>query len=412
MFSILGSTIVQFVLIIWIAIETQSELILGLASIAAFGPFLILGPIAGVLVDRLNRKAIIIIADATIAISTLVAIFLFYSENMNLLWFFLIITIRGIGDVFHSTTVGAMMPTMIPQKHLGRMNGINALSNGVVRIIGPAIAAGLLIVWREADLLWADVVTFIIALIPLFFISIPKVATTLKKGAKFSFFADFKDGLKTISNIKGLVPLLVMFMVVNFFFTPIGTLLPLFVTKTHGGFEAEYAIVVIFMQIGTVVGGLIMTFFKGFRKKALSSYIALLWIYTVVSTLILVPPEMTGRFWLIGSILFLVMFVLPVINVSMITAFQTIVPREKLGRTMSVLGTISSSITPIAMLLSGVIGEYVAIPWIFLGSGVLGLLISSAIWFLTKAPQLDDSIIEITEQQAIAALGKSMEITE
>ena len=78
LFSMLGSNIVQFVLILWISFEKESELMLGLASIVGFGPFLFLGPLAGVIVDRTNRKMVILIADATIAITTLAAIFLFY----------------------------------------------------------------------------------------------------------------------------------------------------------------------------------------------------------------------------------------------------------------------------------------------------------------------------------------------
>ncbi len=399
MFSRLGSTIVQFVLVLWIAIETQSELILGLASIAAFGPFLILAPIAGVLVDRINRKAIIIIADASIAITTLAAIYLFYADSMSLLWYFFIIIIRGIGNGFHFTTLNALMPTMVPQKHLSRMNGINYIATGAINVIGPAVAGGLLTVWREADLLWIDIVTFVIAMVPLIFISIPKVATTLKKGAKFSFFADFKDGINTILNIKGMIPFLVMFMAITFFVTPISTLLPLFVTKTHAGLKTDYAIVIAFLQAGMLIGGIVMSFFKGFKKKGLSSYIAIVWTFSIISTLILVPTDIEGRFWIIGGILFISVIVLPLLNVSMMTVFQTIVPKESLGRTMSVIGVFTTSITPIAMLLAGIIGEYVPIGWVFLGTSVLGLMISSAIWFLTKAPQIDQSTSEILEKQ-------------
>ena len=400
LFSLLGSSIVSFVLILWISFETSSELMLGLASIVSFGPFLIIGPFAGVITDRLNRKMIIISADAAIAITTLAAIMLFYTGYMNLIWFFLIIAIRGIGDVFHYTTVNAMMPTMVPQKHLSRMNGINFLSNGVIRIIGPVIAAALLGIWptQPGHLLWADIITFGIALVPIIFITIPAVSSTLQKGEKISFFKDFKEIIMSIKRIKGMIGFMFMFMIVNFFFTPFSTLLPLFVVKTHAGTEASYAIVVAFLQAGTVIGGLFMTFFKGFKKKALSSYIALVWAFVVLCTLYLVP---VGAYWVIGFIMFLVTLALPVINVSVITAFQTIIPKEKLGRTMSVFGTMSSAIQPIAMLLSGVIGEYTAIPIVFLSSGLIGLFLCSAIWFLTKAPKVDDVIGIATEDQLL-----------
>lgn len=403
LFSLLGSSIVSFVLILWISFETNSELMLGLASIVSFGPFLIIGPFAGVITDRMNRKLIIISADASIAISTLAAILLFYTGYMNLIWFFIIIAVRGIGDVFHYTTVNAMMPTMVPQKHLSRMNGINFLSNGVIRIIGPVIAAALLGIWptQPGHLLWADIITFGMALIPIILITIPAVSSTLQKGERISFVKDFKEAILSIKGIKGMLGFMFMFMVVNFFFTPFSTLLPLFVVKTHVGTEASYAIVVAFLQAGTVIGGLVMTFFKGFKKKALSSYIALVWIFAVLCTLYLVP---IGTYWLIGFIMFLVTLVLPIINVSTITAFQTIIPKEKLGRTMSVLGTMSSAIQPIAMLLSGVIGEYTEIPIVFLSSGLIGLFLCSAIWFLTKAPKVDETLSMTSEDQLLQPL--------
>jgi len=403
LFSLLGSSIVSFVLILWISFETSSELMLGLASIVSFGPFLIIGPFAGVITDRLNRKMIIIIADATIAITTLAAILLFYTNNMNLILFFIIIAIRGIGDVFHYTTVNAMMPTMVPQKHLSRMNGINFLSNGVIRIIGPVIAAALLGIWptQPGHLLWADIITFGIALIPVIIISIPAVSSALQKGEKITFVRDFKEAIISIRGIKGMIGLLFMFMIVNFFFTPFSTLLPLFIVKTHAGTETSYAIVVAFLQAGTVLGGLFMTFFKGFKKKALSSYIALVWVFSVLCTLYLIP---VGTYWLIGFIMFLVALVLPMINVSMITAIQMIIPKEKLGRTMSVIGTLSSAIQPIAMLLSGIIGEYTAIPIVFLSSGLIGLFLCSAMWFLTKAPKLDETLIKSLEDQTFQPL--------
>ncbi|MHA2308230.1 MAG: MFS transporter [Candidatus Heimdallarchaeaceae archaeon] len=414
LFSMLGSNIVQFVLILWISFETESELMLGLSSLVAFGPFLVLGPIAGVLVDRLNRKLIIFSADATIAITTVAAILLFYTNNMTLYWFFIIIAIRGIGDTFHYTAVGAMMPTMVPQKHLSRMNGINSLANGVIRIIGPAIAAGFLAIGgggllRHAHLLWMDIATFTIAIVPLIMITIPKVSSALEKGEKISFFKDFKDALLTIKGINGLFPLLIMFMFVNFFFTPFGTLLPLFVVKTHFGFEADYAIVVAFLQAGTVIGSLIMTFFKGFKKKALSSYLAIMWAFSIFTTLYFLPSNelwmVNGKFWIMGAITFLIVIVLPMINVSLITAFQIIIPQEKLGRTMSVLGTLSSAIQPIAMLLSGVIGEYTGIPIVYLVSGILGVVLCSILWFTTKASSLDQTLNERMDEMKQLSLS-------
>jgi DHA3 family macrolide efflux protein-like MFS transporter len=204
-------------------------------------------------------------------------------------------------------------------------------------------------------------------------------------------------------------------MFVNFFFTPFGTLLPLFVVKTHFGLEADYAIVVAFIQAGTVAGSLFMTFFKGFRRKAFTSYLALMWAFTIFSTLYFLPSDefwlVNGKFWLIGAIGFLIVIVLPIINVSLITAFQVIIPQEKLGRTMSVLGTLSSAIQPIAMLLSGAIGEYTGIPIVYLASGLLALVLCSVMWFTTKASKLDIALNERMDEMKQLSLKAVQEPT-
>ncbi|MCG3226834.1 MAG: MFS transporter [Candidatus Heimdallarchaeota archaeon] len=152
-----------------------------------------------------------------------------------------------------------------------------------------------------------------------------------------------------------------------------------------------------------------MTFFKGFKKKALSSYLAIMWAFSIFTTLYFLPSNelwmVNGKFWIMGAITFLIVVVLPMINVSLITAFQIIIPQEKLGRTMSVLGTLSSAIQPIAMLLSGVIGEYTGIPIVYLVSGILGVVLCSILWFTTKASSLDQTLNERMDEMKQLSLS-------
>ena len=86
----------------------------------------------------------------------------------------------GVGDAFHNTIVMSILPTMIPPEQISRINGLNYLFNGIIRIVGPAIAAALLIIWSTVDLMWADIVTYVIATVFILKVKIPDVSTKIK----------------------------------------------------------------------------------------------------------------------------------------------------------------------------------------------------------------------------------------
>ncbi len=390
--SLLGSTVVQFVLIWWITLETGSELILGLASLAGFGPMVILSPIAGTIADRINRKLVIITADTLIAIITAVAIYLFYTNKFTIPWLFIVLVIRSIGDSFHNTVVVSILPTMVPDKLISRINGLNYLTNAVIRIAGPAIAAGLLILFKTVDLMWADIISFVIALVLIIKVDIPHVKTELHKGDKIHMFADLKDAFKTILNTKGLLAIGIMLIVVNLFFTPFSTMLPLFIYKTHGGTETDYALVIFFFQVGIIAGSLFMTIFKGFKKKGWVSYFAIIWTFIILTTIYFIPEGSDNLFWLIGIQFFLGTIVHPVINVSILSSIQLVIPKEKLGRASGLIATEVSNVQPLSMIFAGGFGALIGIRFVYLMSGILGIVICSLIWFLTKARTFDKQL--------------------
>ena len=352
----------------------------------------ILSPIAGTIADRINRKLVIISADTAIAIITAVAIYLFYVDKFTIFWLFIVLIIRGVGDSFHNTVVVSVLPTMVPEKMISRLNGLNYLTNAVIRIAGPAIAAGLLILFETLDLMWADIISFVIALILIIKVDIPHVETEIHKGERIHMFADLKDAFKTILNTKGLLAIGIMLIVVNLFFTPFSTMLPLFVYKTHGGTETDYALVIFFFQAGIIAGSLFMSIFKGFKKKAWVSYLAIIWTFVILTTIYLIPEGSSNLFWLIGVQFFLGTLVLPIINVSVLSSIQLVIPKEKLGRASGLIATEVSNVQPLSMIFAGGFGHLIGIRYVYLMSGILGIVICSLIWFLTKARTFDQQL--------------------
>ena len=207
-FSLLGSNIVQFVLVIWITIVTGREIYVSLAALLAFGPLVLLGPIAGVFVDRWNRKLIIGIADTFQALLTvgLLLILQFYKPSY-LVYIFILITFRGVFQAFHAPATTAIIPLMVSRKHLSRMNSINYLTTSVVLMIGPAIAASLLIVFSISQIMWIDIITWGIAIVPLILVKIPSLKKNQNldestsnlqehKKKKPSFLQEFSSGIR------------------------------------------------------------------------------------------------------------------------------------------------------------------------------------------------------------------------
>jgi DHA3 family macrolide efflux protein-like MFS transporter len=224
--SLVGSSIAQFVIIWWITSETESALYLSIASLVGFAPMVLLTPFAGVLVDRWSRKVLIGIVDFLQALVTVVLIFLFWLGGISIWQVLALLALRGIFQAFHTPAVSAIVPLMVPKPKLSRINGLNYLFSGAVTLIGPVIAALLLVLWRIDQILWIDAGTFLVALIPLLIITIPSVR---RKQDKSSFRKDFAEGLAFIKNGRGFLPLLMLATVVNFLLTPLFTLLPYYV---------------------------------------------------------------------------------------------------------------------------------------------------------------------------------------
>ncbi|MFX0060479.1 MAG: MFS transporter, partial [Candidatus Heimdallarchaeota archaeon] len=254
LFSLLGSSIVHFVIIWWINVITPDRdlaaFLLGLANFLGMLPLIVLSPIAGVFIDKWNRKHIIMIADSLQAFITFLLILIFFFRIEEVMLVIVINSLRGICQAFHFPTIKAIIPIMIPKDKLSRMNAIDYGVNGLVHIAGPAVGALLYSFFPIATVLWVDVITFFIAILPLILIKIPAIKQSEVKKDHFSFFKDFRQGIRGLKQVPGLIILLLLISVVNFLGVPFGTLLPLFVTDIHNGDPngVAYAFIVALMQ--------------------------------------------------------------------------------------------------------------------------------------------------------------------
>src|SRR4051812_49385345 len=120
--SLFGSALVQYAILWYITLNTQSGMMMTISILCGFVPTFILSPIAGVWADRYNRKMLIILADSLIAISTLVLAILFLIGYDDLWLLFVMSAVRAVGTGIQTPAVGAILPQIVPEDKLTKVN--------------------------------------------------------------------------------------------------------------------------------------------------------------------------------------------------------------------------------------------------------------------------------------------------
>ncbi|MBY8984579.1 MAG: MFS transporter [Candidatus Lokiarchaeota archaeon] len=397
--SLMGSLVVQFAITWWITIITGSALYLSLGTFLYFLPMVFLTPITGVLVDRWDRKKLIAIVDSFQSLVTVWIIVLFYLGIADPLGVILINSLRGVCQAFHMPAVSAVVPTMVPKEKLSRLNGVGYLFTSLIQLIGPVIGAVLMAFFSLQLILWIDVITFVIAVIPLLMIKIPSVRNLTEISEKVkttSFKKDFKEGIITIKIIPGLLILLFLDMIINFLVAPVNVLLPLYINVIHLGTALDLAFLSMFLNGGMILGGVITTLKKNWKHKNSTYFIGMMIVLGLLSVLGIAPRGIFILLWLgVGMI----GLILPIINTIYMTIIQTTVPPDKMGRVSSVIQSFANAMFPIGTIIAGPLAEAIGIRSVFIYGSIIGVLVVFLTWRFTKMRHIDYENLEfITEK--------------
>ncbi|MFW9948801.1 MAG: MFS transporter [Candidatus Thorarchaeota archaeon] len=376
LFSLFGSMIVSFSIAWWITIETGSPVFLAISSTLYIVSNVVILPIAGVFSDRLKKKQVIIFADSSQVIVTLVLIIFFGLGLANIYFLFLIVSLRSVFQAIHLPTANSIIPIMVPKEKLTRINGINYLFTGLVEITAPFVGAALLVIFTVSQVFWLDIFTFAIALIPLLIVRIPNVNMTPKEQKK-SFKRDFIIGFKTLRLIPGFLMILILSMFQNALNRPINALLPYYVKVIHSGGVLDLAIVMGFMQGSSFVGAMITSIKKKWSHP-MNIYFMGLIIAGVGYLMFAFVPK--GLIPIIGIAAIIYTFFIPIVNSLYMTMVQTVVPKDKIGRIISIDYALSMAISPIATLISGFLTEIIGLLNLIIYCAIIGIALTFPVW--------------------------------
>lgn len=266
--SLFGTAMTRFALTLWAWQITGQATSLALVSFFGFIPELLFTPLAGPLIDRWNRKWVMMISDLTAGVATLALLVLYTTGHLEIWHVYVAAILEGAGASFQFPAYTAAISTMIPKAQLGRVNGLMGLVDCLPGILAPLVAGALIIPLGLGGILAIDVVTFIIALGALLIVPIPQPATTLTgEQAKGSLRQEMLYGFRYIWQRPGLRYLQVIFLwAVAAHSFERALIAPMVLART-GNNAAILAGVASATAAGEVAGGVLMSIWGGPRRR-------------------------------------------------------------------------------------------------------------------------------------------------
>lgn len=373
-FSLFGSALVQFALIWHLTQKTGSATVLATASLFGMLPQILLGPIAGTVVDRGNRRIIMIVSDSLIAVSTLLLAYLFWSGVAEVWHIYLALTVRSAGGAFHHPAMSASTSLMVPREHLARVSGANQTLQGLVGIVAPPVGALLVAVMPTQNVLMIDVYTAILGIVPLLFFSIPQPVRKEAHASepKAGFLQDLGAGFKYMASWPGLLMLGLMAAMLNFLLAPTTALTPLLVTKYFGKGALELGSLDSFFGVGMIAGGILLSIWGGFRKKIVTSLSGIVLFSFAILAIAAAPAD---KFWIMIVSMFFIGFMMPMANGPLHALFQSVVEPGMQGRVMSLVSSVAQAMMPIGFLIAGPVTDATGYQAWFWVAGSLNLII-------------------------------------
>lgn len=366
--SLISSSAVNFAIIIWLSLETGSAEVLAFAAIAGLLPQTLIGPFAGVYIDRWDRKRTMIAADAFIAACTLMMAVLFQLGNFELSYVYLLLALRSLGTAFHQPALQASVPLIVPENELLRVAGFNQIIQSVSTIAGPALGALAIGLLDIGQVLLLDTAGALIAIFTLIIVRIPSPETPEKAKASFGqIFNDIASGVRAVLGNRGLSYMFLFSIIATFCIMPIAVMFPLLTLQHFGGGKFEMSLIEVVWGVGMLVGGGVLGIAKpSINKIVIINSMHLLLGATLIGSGIL-PAE--------AYIYFVVLTAFGGIAASIYHATFTTVIQEKvspsmLGRVFSMFFSVALLPAMIGLLSTGFIADNIGISrtFVILGS--------------------------------------------
>ncbi len=368
-FSLMGSLLVQYALMWYITLETNSGMMMTLFIICGFVPTFFLAPFAGVWADRYNRKNLIILSDGMIALSTLIMALIYLSGYRSESLLFIVAAVRAVGAAIQQPAVGAILPQMVPQEELTRVNGIsNTMQSGLM--FAAPIVSGILLSFTTIEMIFfIDVATAAVAIILLRYFLKVGPHTKAASQQTSSYLDDMREGIRYVREHRFLISYFVYIGIILILISPAAFLTPLQTTRNFGNDVWRLTAIEIVFSIGMMAGGMLITAWGGLKNRIYTMLIGhgIMAVCTIALCLTQNFPVYLVYMGIFGV-------AMPLFNTPAAVMLQEHVEESYMGRVFSVHTMLFSSLMPLGMLLFGPLADVISIDWIMIGAGIVMLV--------------------------------------
>jgi len=425
--SVLATNMSGFALTIWAFEKTSSATVLGLVALSFSLPFLLISPFAGAMVDRYDRKLMMMVSDLGAVLATSGILILNACGQLEIWHMCAASAIFGLSGTFQWPAYMAAISTMVPKEQYGRANGMLSLIDSGPAIFSPMLAGALLPVIGLTGILVIDVVTFFLAIGALLVVQVPHPELTEEgQAGKGSLMKEAAYGFKYIFARRSLLSLLLVILCLNL----VGGLsqslfAPMILLRTENN-SASLGAVQSAFAVGGVVGGLIVSAWGGFKKRIRGMLIG--WSLYAVFGLILFGLGRSLYMWI--PVAFVAAINFPLTQSASNAIWQSKVAPDVQGRVFSARRLIAWLVDPIMPVLSGLLADHVMEPamnantglaqifgglvgtspgsgmaLLFVISGLLYLTVTAAAWFLPVIRNVETILPDHDQIEKLAAIA-------
>lgn len=415
--SLIGSGLTGFALGVWVYLTTGSVTKLSLIMLSVVVPGIIMSPVAGVLVDRWDRRKAMIFSDAGAAFCTLAIAVLLYLNLLQIWHMYIILSVSSAFSSFQWPAYSAATTLLVPKKHLGRAAGMVQTAEAVSVIVSPAAAGALLMIIEVWGIIFIDFATFLFALLTLSFVRVPRPPVSVEPSEEKSFLNELAFGWRYISSRHGLFALLLFFAATNF----IGGFQNVLLTPLVLSFTSPIILgtVASVGGIGMLLGGIAMSIWGG-PKRRIDGILG----FSLISGAAMAFAGVRASVPLIAVVFFVVLFTIPIMNGCSQAIWQTKTAPDVQGRVFSVRRMIAMSVMPLSYLtagpladrvfeplmaidgpLAGSLGEIIGvgpgrgIGLIFVVTGILVVVITIAFYVYPRVRYLEDELPDMVHDE-------------
>lgn len=377
-FSLLTSSAVQFSIIWWITVQTGSAMALTVASIVGLLPQAVIGPFAGVFIDRYNRKTILIIADSAVAVSSMVLGLSFFFTTPSLTFIYFILLLRALGETFHKPAMQAAIPQIVPANQLTKAGGVGQMIQSACSMVGPMLGAFLMNITSLQYAMFVDVLGAALAVLTLSSVKIVKHNVT---SSKLTIMDDMKECLRSIKANKALMRVSIPILLSTIVFVPMGTLLPLMVKEYFHGTAWHNGVVQTLFSSGMLIAAMLISITGGMKKQFLMISVG---IFTLGVCALVGGILPSSAFFIFCIVVFIMGTTGMFSNIPFTAFIQKTIPEKNLGKVISLVTSVMSFAAPVGMLIAGPLYTLIGISNWMKSAGVLMVVVGVLCYILTR----------------------------